>query len=147
MYTRMYFLRYPKETSDQPIIYMLVKQYAVECNILKADIRPQRDGIMVLELKGNRENVQDALTYLKGLGVQVERLAARIGRDEKQCFHCGACTGICPVGALYIERPSMKVCFDVEKCTGCGLCVTGCPVRAMRLSFEQGENEVIAIEQ
>ncbi len=146
MYTRMYFLRYPKEISGQPIIYMLVKQYAVECNILKADIRPQRDGIMVLELKGNRENVQDALTYLKGIGVQVERLAARIGRDERQCFQCGACTGICPVGALYIERPSMKVCFDVEKCIGCGLCVTGCPVRAMRLSFDQGEEAVAVAE-
>jgi len=147
MYTRTYFLRYPKETSDQPIIYMLVKKYAVECNILKADIRPQRDGIMVLELKGNKENVRDALTYLKGIGVQVERLAARISRDEKRCFQCGACTGICPVGALYIDRPSMRVSFDVEKCTGCGLCVTGCPVRAMRLSFDQGEEVMVDFEQ
>jgi len=136
MYTRIYFLRYPKETSDQPIIYRLVKQYDVEFNILKADIRPQRDGIMILELKGNKENVREALAYLKGLGVRVERLAAKIGRDERKCFQCGACTGICPVGALYVERPTMEVKFDPEKCTGCGLCVTGCPVRAMQVSFD-----------
>ena len=136
MYTRIYFLRYPKETSEQPIIYQLVKQYDVEFNILKADIRPQRDGIMILELKGNKENVHEALSYLKSLGVQAERLATKIGRDETKCFQCGACTGICPVGALYVERPSMEVRFDVEKCTGCGLCVTGCPVRAMQVSFD-----------
>lgn len=137
MYTRIYFLRYPKETSEQPIIYQLVKQYDVEFNILKADIRPQRDGIMILELKGNKENVRGALAHLKELGVQVERLATKISRDENKCFQCGACTGICPVGALYIERPAMEVRFDVEKCTGCGLCVPVCPVRAMRVSFDQ----------
>jgi len=141
MYTQIYFLRYPKETSEQPIIYQLVKQYDVEFNILKADIRPHRDGIMILELKGQKENVRAALAYLEELGVQAERLATKIGRDEKKCFQCGACTGICPVGALYIERPSMEVRFDVEKCTGCGLCVTGCPVRAMHVSFDQLPDE------
>ena len=137
MYTRIYFLRYPKETSGDPVIYYLVKQYDVEFNILKADIRPQRDGIMILELKGNRENVREALGYLKGLGVKVERLATRVHRDETRCFQCGACTGICSVGALHIRRPEMEVLFDPEKCTGCGLCVTGCPVRAMEVSIDQ----------
>jgi len=145
MYTRIYFLRYPKETSEQPIIYQLVKQYDVELNILKADIRPQRDGIMILELKGNKENVRDALAYLKSLGVEAERLATKIRRDEAKCFQCGACTGICPVGALYVERPSMEVLFDVEKCTGCALCVTGCPVRAMQVSFDLQSEEDSAL--
>ncbi len=137
MYTRIYFLRYPKETSGDPVIYQLVRQYDVEFNILKADIRPQRDGIMILELKGNRENVREALGYLKGLGVKVERLATRVRRDESRCFQCGACTGICPVGALYVRRPEMEILFDPERCTGCGLCVTGCPVRAMEVSIDR----------
>ena len=128
MYTRMYILRYPKETSDQPIIYRLVKRYDVEFNILKADIRPQRDGIM--------ENVLEALEYLKSLGVRAERLAGKVRRDDSKCFQCGACTGICPVGALYVQRPEMEVIFDPEKCTACGLCVTGCPVRAMEVCFD-----------
>ena len=135
MYTRIYFLRFPKETSDQPIIFKLVKQYEVEFNILRADILPQREGIMIIELKGNQENVKEALSYLKGLGVKVERLATKVGRDEEKCFQCGACTGICPVDALYIQRPEMAVLFDPDKCTGCGLCVAICPVRAMRVSF------------
>ena len=53
--TRIYLLNYPKETSTRPVIYQLVKRYDVEFNILKADIRPQRDGIMILELKGHKE--------------------------------------------------------------------------------------------
>ncbi|GBE12784.1 putative ferredoxin-like protein YdhY [bacterium BMS3Bbin14] len=137
MYTRIYFLRFPKETSDQPIIYYLVKRYDVEFNILKADILPQREGIMIIEFKGNRENIREALSYLKDLEVQVERLAGKVSRDDEKCFQCGACTGICPVGALYMQRPEMAVLFDPDRCSGCGLCVTACPVRAMTVSFDQ----------
>ena len=134
--TRFYFLRYPKETSKEPVIYQLVKRYDVEFNILKADIRPHRDAIMVLELKGHKEKVSEALNYLRSLGVKAERLAGKVHRDDRKCFQCGACTGICPVGALYIQRPEMKVVFDPEKCTACGLCVQGCPVRSMEISFD-----------
>ncbi len=145
MYTRIYFLRYPKETSGQPIIYRLVKRYDVEFNILKADIRPQRDGIMVLELKGHKENVHEALAYLRSLGVKAERLAGKVRRDDTKCFQCGACTGICPVGALSIRRPEMAVVFDPEKCTACGLCVTGCPVRAMEVCFDVLEDKKMTV--
>ena len=134
MATRIYILRFPKETSSDPIIYQLVKQYDVEFNILKADILPQREGVMILELKGPEEKVKKGLDYLKSFGVKAERLAAAINRDEGKCFQCGACTGICPVGALYLKRPSMEVIFDADKCTGCSLCVPICPVRAMEVS-------------
>lgn len=142
MYTRIYFLRFPKEIVDKPIIYYLVKQFEVEFNILKADVLPQREGIMIIELKGIRENVKEALTYLREQGVKVEKLAGKIHRDESKCFQCGACTGVCPVGALSIHRPDMSVVFVPEKCTGCGLCVTTCPVRAMEVSFDDIVEEV-----
>ncbi len=134
MATRIYILRFPKETSSDPMIYQLVKKYDVEFNILKADILPQREGVMILELKGIKDKVKNALDYLRSFNVQVERLAAAINRDDEKCFQCGACTGICPVGALAIKRPEMEVIFDPEKCTGCSLCVPICPVRAMEVS-------------
>ena len=134
MATRIYILRFPKETSSDPMIYQLVKQYDIEFNILKADILPQREGVMILELKGTKDRVKNALDYLRSFNVQVERLAAAINRDDEKCFQCGACTGICPVGALAIKRPEMEVIFDPEKCTGCSLCVPICPVRAMEVS-------------
>ncbi len=134
MATRIYVLLFPKETSSEPIIYQLVKRYDVEFNILKADILPQREGVMILELQGAEEKVKKGLDYLRSFGVNAERLAAAIKRDDEKCFQCGACTGICPVGALYITRPSMEVIFNPEKCTGCSLCVPVCPVRAMEVS-------------
>ncbi len=134
MATRIYILRFPKETSSDPMIYQLVKQYDIEFNILKADILPQREGVMILELKGTKDKVKNALDYLRSFNVLVERLAAAINRDDEKCFQCGACTGICPVGALAIKRPEMEVIFDPEKCTGCSLCVPICPVRAMEVS-------------
>ena len=131
MYARIYILRFPKDTSDKPFIYQLGKKYDIESNILKANIFPHREGMMVLELKGTKENVREGLVYLKSFGVRVERLAAGINRDEEKCFQCGACTGVCPSNALFIRREDMSVIFDPEKCTGCSLCVTICPVRAM----------------
>ena len=137
MYNRIYVLKFPKENIDQPIICKLVKEYGVEFNILKADINLQQEGVMVLELIGHKAKVDQGLRYLKGVGVQVEKVAAGIRRDDEKCFQCGACTGICPTAALNISRPDMAVLFDPDKCSGCGLCVTVCPVRAMAVCLEQ----------
>jgi hypothetical protein len=59
VYTQIYILRFPKDTSDQVFIYRLVKEYDIESNILKADILLQREGLMVIEFKGgSKTNVQ-----------------------------------------------------------------------------------------
>ena len=71
MYTRICFLRFPKETCDQPIISQLARRYEIEFNILKADILPLRDGIMIIELKGLRENVRESLAFLKDMEVRL----------------------------------------------------------------------------
>ena len=142
MYTRIYFFQFPKTTTDKPIIYRLIKEHDVEVNILRANILPQQEGIMILVIKGTKNNVKEALAYLEGLGVGIERLATRVRRDEERCFQCGACTGICPVGALYIRREDMAVLFDADKCTGCSQCVLICPVRAMEMSLGKEWNEI-----
>jgi ferredoxin len=144
VYNRIYILRFSKCTSNEPIIYQLVKLYDVEFNILKADILPQRDGLMILGLKGTKANVGKGLAYLEEQGVKVERLAASIRRDDEKCFQCGVCTGVCPVGALSLHRPDMAVLFDPDKCTGCSLCVPICPVRAMEISL--GQEDALAEE-
>ncbi len=145
MYARIYLLKFPKEITDQPIISKLVKTYDVEFNILKADILPQHEGVMVLEMRGHKTNINKGLKYLRDLGVKAESLVGSVKRDEERCFQCGACTGICPTGALYIKRPEMSVLLDAEKCSGCGLCVAVCPVRAMEVSLGQaGTGELAA---
>ncbi len=139
MHTRIFVLRFSKEIVDQPLICRLVKLFDVEFNILKATVLPQHEGVLVLELRGLKSNINKGLAYLKEQGVKVESLAASIRRDDDRCYQCGACTGVCPTGALAIRRSDMAVLFVPEKCSGCSLCVTVCPVRAMEVSVERPE--------
>lgn len=137
MYKRIYVLRFPKEIVGQPIISKLIKEYDTDLNILKATILPQHEGVMVMELTGHKANVTKGLAYLKEQGINVKALSTSIHRDNDKCYQCGACTGICPTGALYLHRPDMAVLFEPEKCTGCSHCVTACPVRAMEVSLDR----------
>ncbi|MBE0466382.1 MAG: 4Fe-4S binding protein [Candidatus Desulforudis sp.] len=126
-------LRFPAEVSDKPLIYYLVKDFDLMVNILKANINPHKQGTMIMELRG--DNLDDGLAYLASRGVAVQPLSEEIVRHEDRCISCGACTAICPTGALYIERPAMAVHFDGEKCVVCQMCTRACPVRAMEVRF------------
>jgi len=137
MYARMLVLRFPKEIVDKPIVTNLVRNYNLSFNILKAQIFPRKEGLMVMELRGNRKDYERGLQYLKDIGVIVESIAQGIRRDEEKCYQCGACTAVCPTGALHIKRPEMEVLFDSERCSACELCVKTCPARAMIVLFDQ----------
>ena len=137
MYSKTLSLRFPKKTVNEPVVVNLVKKFDLSFNILKATIYPRKEGLMVLELSGHRKNFQKGVRYLKGLGVKVENIAQDIKRDEEKCFQCGACTAVCPTGALYIKRPEMEVIFDSEKCSACELCVSACIARAMEVKFDR----------
>jgi len=126
-------LRFDANVSDKPIIYRLVKDYDLVINILKANVNPSKEGTMVLEISGEKYN--EGLEYLKKQGVRAQPLAEEVFRNENKCTVCGACTDICPSGALYLERPSMEVKFDSDNCIVCQACVKVCPVRAMEVRF------------
>jgi L-aspartate semialdehyde sulfurtransferase ferredoxin len=137
MYSKMLSLRFPKKIVNEPIAVNLVKKFDLSFNILKATIYPRKEGFMVLQLSGHRKNFQRGVRYLKGLGIKVESIGQDIKRDEEMCFQCGACTAVCPTGALYIKRPEMEVIFDTDRCSACELCVSACPARAMEVKFNR----------
>ena len=122
--------------SEQPIIYRLVKNYDLIVNILKADINPQKEGFLVLELEGEKRSYDEGVAFVKSLGVAVEPLSETIVWQPSVCTQCGACASFCPTEALYIDRPSMEVSFDNSKCVVCGMCLDCCPTRAIKLHFE-----------
>ena len=138
MYTKMLSLRFPPSVVNEPVVANLVRKFDLDCNILKAVIYPRKEGMVVMELSGHRKNVRKGLNYLKTIGVKVESIGEDIKRDDKKCFQCGACTAVCPTGALHIERPGMEVIFDTTKCSACELCVPACPARAMEVRFNKG---------
>jgi len=133
----MISLRFPPEVVNEPVVVHLIKKYDLTFNILKASISPRKEGLIVMELSGSRQDFQKGVNYLKSRGIQVENIGHDVGRDEVKCFQCGACTAVCPTSALYIKRPAMEVLFDKQKCSGCELCVTACPARAMEINFDK----------
>jgi len=137
MYSKVVLLRFPREIVNQAIAVNLVKHYDLSFNILKATIYPRKEGMVVMELSGNRKNYDAGVRYLKGLGVKIVNIGQDIRRNEEKCYHCGLCTAVCPTGALYIERPAMTVAFDGDRCSACEMCVISCPPKAMEVNFDR----------
>jgi ferredoxin len=115
------------------VVYYLVKKFDLTFSILKATIFPRKEGVMVLELSGTKKKFKQGITYLKEQGVDVQNASQEVSRDKKRCIHCGACTAVCPSGALSVKTPEMSVEFDKGQCSLCELCLATCPRRAMVL--------------
>lgn len=133
MYSKILVLRFPQTEVQKPIVCYLTRNYDLVFNILNATVLPRREGIMVLELSGSRKNFNEGVQYLKSQGVSVQNASQEVKRDNDKCTHCGACTAVCPTGALSIKRPEMTVNFDQSRCSVCELCVPACPPRVMKI--------------
>jgi L-aspartate semialdehyde sulfurtransferase ferredoxin len=133
--SRKIVLKFPHRLVNQPIICSLVKQYNLDFNILKAQITPNEEGLLVVELKGEDKSFKEGMRFLKNTGVLMQPLSKDVNRDEIRCTHCGACLAVCSTGALAIDRCTMMVIFDNEKCIACELCIKACPPRAMVVNF------------
>jgi ferredoxin len=126
-------LRFPKTVVQKPIVCHLTKDYDLVFNILNAAVLPRKEGIMALELSGTKKKFSEGVKYLKSQGVKVKNASQEIRRNNRKCTDCGACTAVCPTGALAVQRPDMNVIFDQDKCSLCELCVPACPPRAMEV--------------
>lgn len=135
MVTQRIVLRFPQRLVEEPIVYRLIKDYDLVMNILKAYVTPKEEGLMVVELRGEKRNFEDGLKYLRDTGILVEPLSRDVRRNDERCTHCGACVTICPVGALKVDAKTEKVEFLDKKCIACEICVSACPVRAMEVHF------------
>jgi len=131
VYSKILILRFPPTEVQKPIVCNLARKFDLVFNILNAAVLPRKEGIMVLELSGNKKDFRDGVRYLKEQGVDVQNAHQEVKRSKKRCTHCGACTAVCPTGALSVQRPEMIVDFDQQKCSVCELCVPACPTRAM----------------
>ncbi len=130
-------LRFPAMVVEQPCIYHLVKDFDLMVNILRADINPRKEGRLVLEMSGDETSYKRALEWLREKGLQVDNLKQQIFWRQDRCTMCGACTVVCPSGALAMNRPEMTVRFIEEKCVACEHCLRACPARAMETLLER----------
>ncbi len=128
-------LRFPRRLVDRPIICRLVKDFDLEYNVLKASITPEEEGLLVLELTGERKEYDKGVKYLIKTGVQIESLSQDVTRNEEMCTHCGACITLCPTDAFQVDPVTRRVSFLNDKCIVCGICIKACPPRAMEVHF------------
>ncbi len=127
-------LMFPPEKADKPIVTNLVK-FGLTFNILRATISPGKTGNIILEISGTDENLQQSLDYLRAEGIEVMVYTDSVIRYEEKCMHCGACTSVCPSGALVMNKDTWELEFTMDKCLLCGHCVKACPARAIK-SFD-----------
>lgn len=128
-------LHFPKNLVDKPIIFKLVKDFGLGFNILKAEVNPKEEGLLVLELMGDDKNYEKGVDYLEKEGVKVQLLSKDVSMDAEKCVNCTVCVPLCPTQALVKNADTFEVEFIKERCIACGLCVTACPYGAMRINF------------
>ena len=128
-------LRFPAETVNEPITYILIKEYDVQVNILNADITHGKEGNLLIEMSGGEEHVDKALVYLENKHVEISPVVKTILFNEPLCIHCGACSSVCFPGALTMDESSRKLLFSPERCVACELCIKACPLQLFELNF------------
>jgi ferredoxin len=133
--SRRVVIRYPVSLVGEPLIYRLARDFGLVFNILRANVNPEAEGLLVLEISGPEEACRAGLEFLETSGVDVQPLALHIHRDETKCTHCGICCSVCPTEALRLDHEAQEVLFQEDLCIACGLCVKACPMKAMLVEF------------
>jgi len=134
MFKKRVVLHFPKELVDKPIVYKMVKEFSLEFNILKAEVNPREEGVLVLEIKGEDTDLERGMEYLKKTGVKVQPLSQDVSMDKNKCVDCTVCIPLCPTQAL-VRNQNFEVEFIKERCIACGICISVCPYKAMSIRF------------
>lgn len=137
MITARFTLTFPQEVANNPVTLKLIRNFALNINILKAQISPGQTGHLLLEITGEQAEIDRALEYVKSENVECTPLNKQVAHDESRCVSCGACTAVCFSGALTLNKVDWKLLVATEKCIACGLCVEACPLQAVKISFGQ----------
>jgi L-aspartate semialdehyde sulfurtransferase ferredoxin len=135
---RRIILRFPPQSGDKPLSYVLVKDYDIRINILKAEVMPGKRGSLLLEMEAAESNLQKGLEYLEAHHVEVQPLEKRIKLLQEKCINCGNCTAVCFAGALTMDPVNWELRFNKEECVACELCVKACPLNLFEIDFREG---------
>jgi ferredoxin len=132
---RRIILRFPPQSGDKPLSYVLVKDYDIRINILKAEVMPGKRGSLLLEMEGKQSNLDKGIAYLEAHHVECQPLDKRIKFNNSKCISCGNCTAVCFAGALTMNKQTWQLEFNKEECVACELCVKACPLKLFDIDF------------
>lgn len=63
-------LTFPESQVTEPVIYNVIKQFDVVPSIRRANITAHQ-GWMVIELRGTEADIDNAVEYIRSLGIEV----------------------------------------------------------------------------
>jgi len=136
MKTIKVLLRFPATQTGKPVTSHLIRDYNLVFNILQAHVNPGMRGELTMELTGSEEDLKNGIDFLRGENIDVVVVSRSIVWDGDACIHCGACTAVCPSGALSLGDDG-KLSFDEEKCVLCELCIETCPLSVMAVNYTE----------
>jgi ferredoxin len=120
-------LTFPKHSISNPLAYRLARDFNIAANIIRAQIAPNQEGKMVLELSGDIDQLESAIEWMRSQEIEVSSDKREIIIDENLCVDCGLCTGVCPTTALSLDPISL--------CIVCEQCISVCPVEAISINL------------
>jgi len=130
---RKYKIEFEEANVQESVAYILVSEFDLKPNVLKAEISADGSGIMIVSLVGDDAKLDTAVDRLRQEGFVVNEMVKHISRDEALCWNCGACISICPVGTFSFDEKTWEVLLDNSKCISCGACLNACSVHALDL--------------
>ncbi len=68
---------FPADRIQDPIIYLLGKDFNVVTNIRRADVTDNR-GWVLLEIEGTQEDIDKGLAWVTARGVRIDRVAGDV---------------------------------------------------------------------
>ena len=72
-----FYLTYPPSLIKEPVLYLLVKKFAIVTNIRGANVSNDM-GLLALEIEGAQEEIDRAVEWLHGQGITVEPIEKNV---------------------------------------------------------------------
>ena len=117
------------------VAYILVSEFQLVPNILKAEIDGDGSGIMIVSVSGDKDKIEACVRKLGELGYIVSPLDSHILHNDDRCFSCGACTSQCPTKSIYLDKDTYELRIREDTCIACGCCIDACSVKALSLQL------------
>lgn len=67
-------LSVPADRVKEPFIYRMVSEHRLQPNILEANLGPERNGAMVVEISGKPQDIESGILFLRESDIDVEVL-------------------------------------------------------------------------